>query len=213
MVWLMAEPEFASLLDIAQAQAKINATLKAGSPFGEIAERISAEITGSVRVTGTGRDLKAAVPGWTRPADPVGLAAPGPVRRRYADVVGTWPDRDQRRYRDWLSEPAQVGEVKSRQVDRRWPPLEQLVDTRGGGPGTPFFPLVDFYVLILFGLDGDILMARRLRLDEMVDYVASDVGRGGAWNYKVAISAVMTDGIDLTERAQSAIRHLRPQPQ
>ena len=63
----MDPPEFTSLLDIAQAQAKINARLKAGNAFGEIAERVSAEITGSVRVRGTGRDLKAAVPGWTRP--------------------------------------------------------------------------------------------------------------------------------------------------
>ena len=198
-----------SLLDIAQAQAKINTKLRAGNTFGEIGERISAEITGSVRVRGTGRDLKAAIPGWTRRSEPVGLAAPGPVRTPYADVVDAWPERDKRRYREWLSEPAQVGEVKARQVDRRWPPLEQLVDTRGGGPGTPFFPLVDFYVLIMFDLDGDILMARKLQLEEMVDYVASDVGRGGAWNYKIAISAAMTEGTDLTAPARAAIRSLQ----
>lgn len=135
-----------------------------------------------------------------------GVLAP----HRYADVVGSWHARDQRRYREWLSEPTQVGEVKTRQVDRRWHPLEQLVDTRGGGPGTPFFPLVDFYVLIMFDLDGDILMARRLDLQEMVDYVASDVGRGGKWNYKAAISAAMTEGTDLTGPARAAIRHLKP---
>lgn len=99
--------------------------------------------------------------------------------------------------------------MKARQVDRRWDPLEQLVDTRGGGPGTPFFPLVDFYVLIMFDLDGDILLARRLQLEEMVDYVASDVGRGGSWNYKVAISAAMTEGTDLTAPARAATRHLQ----
>src|SRR5258708_27116121 len=100
---------FASLLDIAQAQAKINATLKAGSPFGEIAERVSAEVTGSVRVPGTGRDLKAAVPGWTRPADPVGLAAPGPGQRRYADTVGTCPYPDQQRCSRLAQESAPFG--------------------------------------------------------------------------------------------------------
>lgn len=204
----MDGPEFSSLLDIARAQAKINARLEAGSTFGEIGERIAAEITGSVRIKGTGRDLKAAVPGWRRAAEPVGLAAPGPVRTRYADVMGSWPARDQRRYREWLSEPAQIGEVKARHVDRRYNALEQLVDTRGGGPSTPFFPLVDFYVLIMFDLDGDILMARRLQLEEIVDYVASDVGRGGAWNYKVAISAAMTAGTNLTVPARSAIREL-----
>jgi hypothetical protein len=204
----MDQPEFASLLDIAQAQAEINARLKAGNAFGEIAERVSAEITGSVRIRGTGRDLKAAVPGWTRPADPIGLAAPGPVRTPYAAVVGGWHPRDQRRYRDWLSEPTQIGEVKSRQVDRNLPPLDQFVDTRGGGPHTPFFPLVDFYLVIMFDLDGDILMARRLELAEIVDYVASDVGRGGKWNYKVSISSFMTAGTDLTRSARSAIRRL-----
>lgn len=102
----MDESELPSLLDIACAQAKINAMLGAGNVFGEIAERIAAEITGSVRITGTGRDLKVGVPGWRRTPKPVGLAAPGPVRTPYADVVGSWPDRDQRRYREWLSEPA-----------------------------------------------------------------------------------------------------------
>lgn len=204
----MDRTEFPSLWDVARMQAKINATLKAGNTFGEIAERVAAEITGSIRVRGTGRDLKAAVPGWRRTAEPVGLAAPGPVRTRYADVVGSWHDRDQRRYLEWLSEPAQIGEVKARQVDRQYNPLDQLVDTRGGGPGTPFFPLVDFYVLMMFDLDGDILMARRLQLEEVVDYVASDVGRGGTWNYKVSISAAMTAGTDLTAAARSAIREL-----
>ena len=122
--------------------------------------------------------------------------------------VASRHDRDQRRYLEWLSEPAQIGEVKARQVDRQYNPLDQLVDTRGGGPGTPFFPLVDFYVLMMFDLDGDILMARRLQLEEVVDYVASDVGRGGTWNYKVSISAAMTAGTDLTAAARSAIREL-----
>jgi hypothetical protein len=67
---------------------------------------------------------------------------------------------------------------------------------------------VDFYVLIMFDLDGDVLMARRLELTEMVDYVATDVGRGGRWNYKIAISSYMTAGTDLTAPARSAIRHL-----
>jgi hypothetical protein len=58
-------------------------------------------------------------------------------------------------------------------------------------------------------LDGDILMARKLELEQMVDYVASDVVRGGAWNYKIAISAAMTAGADLTEPARLAIRRLQ----
>jgi hypothetical protein len=60
----------------------------------------------------------------------------------------------------------------------------------------------------MFDLDGDILMARRLELAEIVDYVASDVGRGGKWNYKVSISSFMTAGTDLTRSARSAIRRL-----
>lgn len=128
---------------------------------------------------------------------------------RYQDAAATWNDRVRGRYERWLADPARIGEVKARQVDRRYPPLDQLVDTRGSGrPDTPFFPFVDFYVLILFGLDGDVLMTRMLLLDEMVDYVASDVNRGGAWNYKVSISAYMTAGTDLTAAAQKAIRLL-----
>jgi len=127
---------------------------------------------------------------------------------RYADASAAWNDRILRRYQRWLTDPGRIGEVKARQVDRRFAPLEQLVDTPRGGPDTQFFPFVDFYVLILFGLDGDILMTRLLLLDEMVDYVASDVGRGGAWNYKVSISAFMTAGTDLTAAARDAIRLL-----
>jgi hypothetical protein len=203
----MSESAAGRLLDVARAQAEINARLKAGNTFGEIGERIAAEITRSVRAPGPGRDLRADAPGWRRPADPVGLAAPGPVRTRYAAAAAAWHGRILQRYQRWLSDPARIGEVKARQVDRSYEPLEQLVDVRGrAGPDTPFFPFVDFYVLILFDLDGDILMARQLLLDEMVDYVASDVGRGGAWNYKISIGAWMTAGADLAARA--AIRFL-----
>lgn len=198
-----------SLLEVARAQAEINARLRAGNAFGEIGEWVAAEITGTVRFRGAGHDLmKASAPGWSRPAAPAGLDAPGPVRMPYLIAAKAWRPRIFARYQAWLAQPGQLGEVKARQVDRRLDPVDQLVDTRRAGPDTPFFPFVDFYVLILFGLDGDILMARHLLLDEMVRYVATDVGRGGTWNYKIAIGAGMTAGADLTGAARAALRYL-----
>src|SRR5258708_31627491 len=108
----MGESGMCRLLDLARAQADINARLKAGNTFGEIGERIAAEITGAARAPGPGRDLRADVPGWSRPADPVGLAVPGPVRRRYADAAAGWDSRRLRRYQRWLGDPARIGEVK-----------------------------------------------------------------------------------------------------
>ena len=64
-------------------------------------------------------------------------------------------------------------------------------------------------MLIIFDLDGDIAMARELSLSEMVDHVASDVGRGGSWNYKAAISLNMTSGVDRTAVARQALRGQR----
>ena len=193
----MSGTEFGSLLPVAQAQARINAELGGGSTFGEIGEAVAAAVTGSVRITGTGRDLKSPVTGWRRPADPVGLDAPGAVRTPYLKMVGQWPARDRNRYESWLADPDPIGEVKSRQVSRQWPADDSSRTPAAAAPAHPF-PLFDFYVVILFDLDGDIFMARRLELQEMVDFVASDVGVGGSWNYKVAISTGIGAGTDLT---------------
>ena len=200
---------FTSLRDITQAQAEIHGLLQAGSTFGEIGERVAAKITGSIRVTGKERDLLCpAEGGWVRPADPTGLAAPGPQRMPYATAMRSWALRDQKRYRDWRNAPERIGEVKCRQLDRTLD-LHQTCDTRGAGPATPLFPLVDFFVFIIFDLDGDIAMARQLELAEVIDYAArSDVR--GAWNYKVAISLDMTEGTDLTVPARAALRTLSP---
>ena len=208
----MSGSGFGSLLDVARAQAQINAALGAGNTFSEIGEAVAAAVTGSVRVSGTGRDLKLPAPSWRRPPNPVGLKAPGPVRTPYSQVAPGWPARDQARYQWWLSDPDQIGEVRARQVSPQWA-ADQLAPTRGGGPGTPFFPLVDFVVVVLFDLDGDILMARHLDLVEMVDHVATDVAATGSWNYKVSISTTMTVGTDLTAAAQTALRELEPVPQ
>lgn len=200
-----------TLFDIASGQASLIAQLGEGSVFGAVAERVAAHVTRSVRITGTGRDLRC-------PADVLpdrtsydGLSAPGPVRVPYAKAAGAWDLRTQRRYEKWLAEPDLLGEVKVRMQDKRWAQDTQLLDTRGGGPATPFFPFVDFYVVMMLDLAGDITMARYLTLPEMIDYVASDIGRGGAWNYKVSIGMSAMEGIgtDLTESARAALRTLR----
>lgn len=197
-----------TLLDITKMQASINASLNAGNAFGEVGERVAANITGSVRISGTGRDLRrASAPGQAPRATPEGLLAGG-VRGPHSTYVPSLHERDQRRYAAWLASSDLIGEVKARQLDRRYPTGTQLLDTRGGGPTAPFFPLVDFYVVVIFDLDGDIAMARHLTLAEMVDYVASNVGRGGGWNYKVAIGLWMTAGTDLTMQAQTGLRTL-----
>lgn len=192
------------LCDIAQRQADINRLLGAGSTFGEIGERVAAEITAAERFRGTGRDLR--VPNGLTGARQVatGLEAPGPRLVPYTKIVPTLPKRDQDRYNSWQASADLLGEVKARQI------LDGhiLVDTRKAGPADSFFPFVDFYVVILFDEKGRIVMARRLALDEMIDYVASDVGRGGAWNYKVSLSLTMSHGVDLTAAAQLALRTL-----
>lgn len=200
---------FTSLRDIAQAQAEIHDLLQAGSTFGEIGERVAAKISRSVRTSGKERDLLCPVEdGWVRPANPMGLAAPGPVRRRYDEAMQDWPLREQQRYRAWRNAPSKVGEVKVRQLDRG-AGRNQVLDTRGAGPATPLFPLIDFYVVIIFDLDGDIAMARRLELSEIIDHAARADIRPG-WNYKLAVSCDMTAGTDLTSAARAALRSLDP---
>ena len=202
--------DLSTLLDVARTHAALIRTIGGGNIFGEIGERVAAAITGTSRVSGTGRDLSGAQAGFVRPPNPHGLLAPGPVPTPYAQYVETIGPRDQRRFEQWRSSPERIGEVKVRQLSPRWSAHGQLADTRGGGPGTSFFPFVDFYVLMLIDLDGDIAMARELSLEEMVDYVRSDVGRGGAWNYKAAIHLDMTHGIDLTEEARAVLRQPLP---
>ncbi|MDN5804391.1 MAG: hypothetical protein L0H26_07385 [Microlunatus sp.] len=204
---------FQSLRDITRTQAAIHAALGAGSVLGDVAERVAASITGSTRISGTGRDLRApAPPGWVRP-DPVGLAAPGPVLTRYDDAATEWKLLDQGRYYAWRSGSMLLGEVKARQLDRHGDLDTQMVDTRGGGPATAFFPFVDFYVFVLFDLDGDVVMARRLDLEQTVELARRDVGRGGCWNYKVAIGTWLDLGTDLTVAARVALRNLSPIPE
>ena len=196
-----------TLFDVTRAQAELHDALGAGNVFGDVGERVAAAITSTGRVTGTGRDLAGARMDFERPPNPVGLAAPGPVRTPYVQHVASLPARDQRRFQAWRDSPERLGEVKVRQLDRRFEPDTQLIDTRGGGPNTAFFPFVDFYVLIIFDLNGDVAMARELSLSEMVDHVAADVGRGGSWNYKAAIGLGMTSGIDRTADARKALRN------
>lgn len=205
-----SSPQFSSLYDVAHTHAELISAVGGGSIFGEVGERVAAAITGTSRVTGTGRDLSGAQVGFERPADPIGLLAPGPDRTPYASYVADLPVRDQNRYQAWRNNPERLGEVKVRQLDRRWDAHNQLMDTRGAGPSASFFPFVDFYVLIIIDLGGDIVMARELSLAEMVDYVASDVGRGGTWNYKAAIHLDMTSGIDHTTAAKQVLRQPLP---
>jgi hypothetical protein len=205
----MPSVNLSTLRDASTAQADLIAAIGSGSVFGEIGERVAAAVTGSSRITGTGRDLRcSSLPGVLRHPSPIGLSAPGPVRTAYSSAVPGLHDREQRRYAEWRSSSDLLGEVKVRQLDKRYG-RDQLLDTRSGGPDRPFFPFVDFYVLMIIDLAVYIAMARVLDLPSMVDYVASDVGRGGSWNYKASIHLGMQEGIDVTAQAGQALRSLR----
>lgn len=208
-----------SLAKIAQRQAEIHALLGSGSVLGEIGERVAAEVCGGSRITGTGNDLmRIAPPEWNRPA-PIGIAADTgrpEVRPTKEILEEKGLVRALTRYERWTGDRGQsrvqLGEVKCRQLDRRFGDYNQLLDTRGGGPKTDFVPLVDFYVFIIFGKSGELLKCVEVPLEELIEYVKSDVGRGGAWNYKLAISLGMDLGIDNTDAAIDAMNRLEAVP-
>lgn len=204
-----------TLLDITVGQARINRNLGAGAVFGDVGERIAAHLTGSHRVSGKGRDLaRRSERDWVR-EEPHGLAAPGPQLVPHRAVLDTWSTTDQARFHAWRDRSAvQLGEVKTRQA--RYPldgTAQYPLDTRSGGPATPFFPLVDFYVFVLFNPDGAILMCRKLTLAEVVEHAATRNQRGGSWNYKIAIHTGMTLGEDITDAANSALETLVATPE
>jgi len=182
-----AATEYVSLLDVTREQARITQLVGTGLVLSEIGERVAAKVTGSIRVSGAGRDLLASPPqGWTRPANPYGIENGN--RRRVA--------------------PEMVGEVKVRQLA---PALgrEQMIDLRGAGPASPLYPLADFWFVIIFDTDGDIALARQLTLHEVLSYALRS-GVAGGWNYKVAVSLDLAAGADLTQQARLALRQLAP---
>ena len=209
-----------TLANIAKRQAEINKLIGAGNTFGEIGERVAAKVSGSTRISGTGNDLYRPAPaGWERPL-PVGIAA-GATGFRVAptkEILEASADpkaaaRALKRYESWVSSPYQRGEVKTRQLDRRFSDT-QLMDTRGSaGPLSSFTPLVDFYVFNIFDTSGDLRMCIEAPLAEVVEFVMSDVGRGGAWNYKVSIGLWMELGVDKTDEALDTLRSLEAVPE
>ncbi|MBP1137858.1 hypothetical protein JOE31_004090 [Arthrobacter sp. PvP023] len=216
----MTVNEKSCLAEIVKAQAHINELIGAGNTFGEIGERVAAKVSGSTRITGTGNDLvRQAEPGWVRPT-PLGIAAEtiGPRTAPTKEILEaralTNPLKRSslKRYDSWVLGQHQLGEVKTRQMDRRFSD-SQLLDTRNGGPRTDFTPLVDFYIFNIFDTTGDLRKCIEVPLGELVDYVKSDVGRGGAWNYKVCIGLWMEIGIDKTQEALEVLHSLKAVPE
>lgn len=208
-----------TLADIAKRQADINRLIGAGNTFGEIGERVAAKVSGSTRISGTGNDLYRPAPAeWERPI-PMGIAADA-TGFRVAPTKEILEASDAprtalalRRYEAWAFGPNQRGEVKTRQLDRRFSDT-QLMDTRGSaGPLSSFTPLVDFYVFNIFDTSGDLRMCIEAPLAEVVEFVMSDVGRGGAWNYKVSIGLWMEIGVDKTDEALDTLRSLEAVPE
>lgn len=205
--------ELNTLADVVRTQASLNAALGAGTVFGEVGERVAARVTGSQRISGTGNDLMRPAPsGWKRPAVEGLVGGPGGVTRRGAlDVID---ERAHARYDKWVARgELQLGEVKTRQLDRRYDPETQLLDTRSEGPTSTFCPFVDFYVFVVFGLDGLIKKCFEVSRTDLLDYVASDVGRGGRWNYKISIGLWTNVGLDHTRAAQGALCDLEAVPE
>lgn len=202
-----------NLADVARTQAKLNAALGAGSVLGEIGERVAARVTGSQRISGTGNDLMRPAPaGWQRPAVQGIVGTPsGATRVAAEDMID---ERARARYAKWVGRgDRQLGEVKARQLDRRYCPESQLLDTRGGGASSQFCPFVDFYVFVVFALDGSIAKCLEVPRSDLLEYVASDVGRGGKWNYKISIGLWTDIGVDCTAAAQEAMRELKAAPE
>lgn len=211
----MTTNEESTLAEIAKSQADINRRLGAGNTFGEIGERVAAKVTEATRITGTGNDLLRLAPaGWVRPT-PLGIAAEagGPRIAPTKEILeaSNLPS-SLKRYDAWVLGQHQLGEVKTRQMDRRFTD-SQLLDTRGGGPRTDFVPLVDFYVFVLFDIAGELRKCIEVPLGELVEYVKSDVGRGGAWNYKVSIGLWMEIGIDKTDEALEVLHSQKAVPE
>src|SRR5690625_2617521 len=197
--------EFNTLADVVRTQASLNAALGAGSVFGEVGERVAARVTGSQRISGTGNDLVRPAPdGWRRPEVEGLVGGPSGVTRLGAlDVID---ERARTRYEKWVARnELQRGEVKTRQLDRRYNPDTQLLDTRSGGATSTFCTFVDFYVFVVFGLDGLIEKCFEISRTDLLEFVASDVGRGGSWNYKISIGLWTDIGVDHTRAAQEAM--------
>lgn len=203
-----------TLADVARRHAELIALLGAGSVFGEIGERVAASVTGSVRISGTGNDLRRPAPqGWIRPA-PVAVIGDSNGAKVVPTETVLRDSRTRARYQRWVAtDEFQLGEVKTRQLDRCYMDAVQLVDTRGGGATTAFCPLVDFYVFVIFDPSGTLRKCLEVPLPVLADYVASNVGRGGSWNYKVAIGLWTDVGIDRTDDAISALRTLNAAPE
>lgn len=80
-----------------------------------------------------------------------------------------------------------------------------------GGPSRPVVFDADIVVLVLIGTSGLAEVARALSRADTVRYAATDVGRGGATNYKFAFNRDVLHGfgVDITTAVNAQLSHLR----
>lgn len=77
---------------------------------------------------------------------------------------------------------------------------------------TVFCPIVDYCVFVIFDTSGRFRKCAKVPMAELAKYVASDVGRGDKWNYKVSISLGISIGIGRTDEALKAPDSLLAEP-
>lgn len=192
------------LSQIARETADNQLRLEAGNIYGEIGERVAAKITGMTRTNTKGHDGLIIADRQEIKARPNLVGVEAGARNTYEKLYSLASAREAADYRKWLADGNARVQVKTRRLDPRY----HLLDTRSGRPTDTYAPLVDLWIVILFAQDGDLVECRQATAQEWLDFVASNVGRGGAWNYKAAISHGEAIGTDRTAEARAAILSL-----